>query len=336
MNRHALRTWAGLCLAALTGLGLPMTGHAAITPQAIAVAGRQATGFDLGVTHAFRVAPTPSTATLALGHGGHALFSANVSGPGIVVDGNDAVLWQRDPAGGLSLVARMGADAPDLGAGYPLRSFFATGVAPTGASAFRAKLGPLGTGLVTDQNELVAYLRGADGHVTLLAQEGQPVPGKTWFPLGYEQPEGTNLLPFLNGAGQVRFWHTLRMYTDEWFAQFGPLPGEELGRVLENGTCVPGFDCTREYLWLSETAMNDLGDFAGHANWKTTGAAGYGYSAVVGPGLHGPLSLLASQSDVVPGYVAPAQWLEFLDSDDVCLTAAGNVFFTGEFYDQDL
>ena len=235
-----------------------------------------------------------------------AFTSIFLTGTG-VTRGNDNAVFS-DVGGSLSLVAREGDAAPGAGEGVALGDFLGSPVLnDQGEIAFRTFL--TGTG-VTDGNN-VATFSDVGGSLSLVAREGDPVPG-----VG----EGETLEFFLdelsiNDQGEVVFLAEILSAAPmdgggmgmEGGMGMGP-PTSDLGifsneegalsLVARTGDAAPGAGDGVIFNFFDALALNDQGDIVFGANLTGTGVTDANDRAIFGES-DGMFSILVREGDII-------------------------------------
>ena len=242
-----------------------------------------------------------------LNNQGEIAFTSNVlTGTGVTRGNDDAVF--SGVGGSLSLVAREGDAAPGAGEGVALGDFLGSPVLnDQGEIAFRTFL--TGTG-VTDGNN-VATFSDVGGSLSLVAREGDPVPG-----VG----EGETLEFFLdelsiNDQGEVVFLAEILSAAPmdgggmgmEGGMGMGP-PTSDLGifsneegalsLVARTGDAAPGAGDGVIFNFFDALALNDQGDIVFGANLTGTGVTDANDRAIFGES-DGMFSILVREGDII-------------------------------------
>jgi hypothetical protein len=165
---------------------------------------------------------------------------------------NDQAIWVG-PAGGLSLVARLGAPAPQVD---PPRTFTSLGLPVlnrSGQLAFSALVNAPGE---PDQNGIWA---GTPGNLQLVARTGDPAPG-----LADDIAIGRVNPPVLNNHGQVAFASSLHLQGTDELHDAGLFFGSAADPVplVHPGTPAFGLDPALTFRSVGSPSINDAGQIA--------------------------------------------------------------------------
>jgi hypothetical protein len=258
------------------------------------------------------------------------IFSVNELGQFVLradIEGPDAgsVVLGPGPGGRFTILARVGAQAPDLppGEAFEPGLFDPLLINDAGLVLFTGRVGWYEGYWGTDDS----------GRVRLLAGAGTSAPGV----------EGGGLFssvlgdPRLNERGELAFHGYLQplvggvTYQDNE-AIWGPDPVGSLTVVAREGYAAPGAPPGVPFVAFDDPDLNDAGQVAFRARLDASGIGGVNEandSGLWGPDASGGLSLLAREGDDAPGAPAGARFRDFRHVLD--LNDTGEVAFQGSF-----
>ncbi|WP_145289910.1 DUF7453 family protein [Pirellulimonas nuda] len=257
---------------------------------------------------------------LSLNAGGQLVFGANVSGPGVTL-ANDLALLSYS-GGPLRLIARTGQPAPGVAPGYRFEGLDYNPVLNNaGQTAFFAGLagGPSGS-------QLAHYLD-TGGALQLSAQRGDPVP--LAGPSAAFRSFGELLQ--LNDGGQIAYLALVDNSTSApQFDQAIVLQsGAALGLVALTGDAAPGAGPGVRFGALRyDPVLNDLGQTAFLAELAGAGVDGANSFAIFSQS-NGPLAMVARAGDPAPGARAGVRFGDMSNAYPELNNAGATAFLTG-------
>jgi len=245
---------------------------------------------------------------------GQPAFRAQLTGAGVTTE-NNVGIW-AEKAGGLTLMARAGGQAPGMPAGVNYDSFPATPVLINegGAIAFRGFLTGAG---VTPANDVAIWVD-RSGALSLVAREGDAVPGVSGANFSFIGDHA------LNASGRVAF---AGLMSGVPAASNSAIFSEGVGTLAvaaRKGNAAPGAAVGVNFNGFGSPLLND----DGHVAFSAT-LIGAGVTTVNDTGIWsqrgGALNLVAREGSQAPGAPAGLNFSTFANS---VLNSASQMAFT--------
>lgn len=261
------------------------------TPGSLTLVAREGSAAPGTAGASFNVLPS----TVAINGSGHVAFTGSLTGGDSVTGVNNAGLWVG-PAGGLSLVTRMGDAAPGTSA------LFSSPLEPTlnaaGRVMFRAGL----TGAGVDATNDAGLWSGLPGSLALVARKGDAAPGVTG---GVFTGVGLNTRLY-SGTDRVVFGGSANDGgASDRFGLWHGTPGS-ISKIAVTGDAVPGVAGALFESTFTGISTNGVGQVAFTAVFSGTGVDATNDLGLFVANALGDLDLILRKGDLFDVDASPA------------------------------